>query len=85
MGWIPTSVEIEMESNALIPSGLTMKSTHVMIEGLSKDDIAKIDTAKKQWLGYAAVSLLKFRGIEQTTSAQAATPQATADQTVTAK
>jgi len=70
MGWIPTSVEVEFGSNALLPKGLKMKSTHVLIEGLSKEDTAKIEMAKKQWLGYTPVSLLKFRGIKQTAAVQ---------------
>jgi len=87
MGWIPGAVEIEVEANALIPSGLKMKSTHVVIDGLSKEDVAKIDAAKKQWLGYSAVSLLKFRGIEQTASATSATAseETAAKQTATTK
>ena len=70
MGWIPSVVEIEMEANALVTNGLKMKSTHVLIDGLSKDDIAKISSAKNQWLGYSAVNLLEFRGIEKTANAE---------------
>lgn len=82
MGWIPTTVEIDMEANALVPKGLKMKSTHVLIDGLSKKDIAKIDSAKKQWVNYPLVSLLKFHGIEQTASAS---NNATAEKATTKK
>ena len=82
MGWIPTTVEIDMEANALVPKGLNMKSTHVLIDGLSKKDIAKIDSAKKQWVNYPLVSLLKFHGIEQTASAS---NNATAEKATTKK
>ena len=68
MGWIPTSVSIQMKTNALMPRGLKMKSTHTLIDGLSKADITKIDAAKKQWVSYPAVGLLKFHGIERTAS-----------------
>ena len=71
MGWIPSLVEIEMEPNALVANGLKMKSTHVLIDGLSKDDNAKIESAKNQWLSYQAVNLLAFRGIEKTASTKA--------------
>ena len=71
MGWIPSLVEIEMEPNALVANGLKMKSTHVLIDGLSKDDNAKIKSAKNQWLSYQAVNLLAFRGIEKTASTKA--------------
>jgi hypothetical protein len=71
MGWIPSLVEIEMEPNALVANGLKMKSTHVLIDGLSKDDNAKIESAKNQWLSYQAVNLLEFRGIEKTASTKA--------------
>ncbi|QEG21523.1 hypothetical protein [Mariniblastus fucicola] len=78
MGWIPTSVEIEMGANALVPKGVKMKSTHVLIDGLSTDDLAKIEAAKKQWLGYPVVNLLKFRGIDQTASADNQSGETTA-------
>ncbi len=70
MGWIPTTVEIEMEANALVTRGLEMRSTHVLIDGLSKEDVAKVEAARNQWLGYPAVNLLEFRGIERTASAE---------------
>ena len=70
MGWIPSTVEIEMEPNALVTKGLKMKSTHVMINGLSQDDLSKISTAKSQWLSYGAVNLLQFRGIDRSASAK---------------
>ena len=66
MGWIPSSVEIQIAANVMMPGGLKMKSKHVLIDGLSQNDISKIENAKKQWLGYRSVSLLKFRGIEKT-------------------
>jgi len=71
MGWIPSSVEIVMEANALVPRGLRMKSTHTLIDGLSKEDTARIAAAKKQWMSYPVVSLLKFHGIEKTASLDA--------------
>jgi hypothetical protein len=78
MGWIPSSVEIVMQPNALVPKGVRMKSTHVLIDGLSKEDSAKIETAKKQWLSYQAVNLLKYRKIEQTASSTAIPVEETA-------
>ena len=66
MGWIPSSVQIEISPNVLMPDGLKMRSTHVLIEGLSQNDTDKIEAAKKQWLSYARVNLLKFRGIDNT-------------------
>jgi hypothetical protein len=77
MGWIPSSVEVEFGANALLPNGLKMRATHVLIDGLSKEDTAKIEMAKKQWLGYTQVSLLKFRGIEQTAAAEKTDPETT--------
>ncbi len=71
MGWIPSAVEIEMEPNALVTNGLKMKSTHILIDGLSKDDNTRIESAKNQWLSYQAVNLLEFRGIEKTASTKA--------------
>ena len=70
VGWIPSSVEIELKPNALVPNGLKMKSTHVLIDGLSKEDTARIATAKNQWLGYTEVNLLKFHGISSTANAE---------------
>lgn len=81
MGWIPSSVEIQMSPNALVPKGLKMKSTHVLIEGLSKEDLARIDSAKKQWMNYNAVSLLKFHGIDRQASLDEVADQATATAT----
>lgn len=77
MGWIPTSVSIQMKANALVPRGLKMKSTHTLIDGLSKGDIAKIDAAKKQWVNYPVVSLLKFHGIDRTASLDEVVDEAT--------
>ena len=83
MGWVPSTVEVEIGANAMMPKGLKMKSTHVLIDGLSKDDVAKIDNAKKQWIGYTRVNLLKFRGIEQpSATARKATIDETVDETV---
>ena len=83
MGWIPSSVEIVMGANTLVPRGLKMKSTHVLIDGLSKEDIATIETAKKQWVSYTAVNLLKFHGIEQAAAPKVAAETTTATTTQT--
>ena len=77
MGWIPTSVELEVGANVLMPKGRKIKSTHVLIDGLSKEDVAKIDKAKKQWLAYSQVSLLKYRGIEKTASLEKTVEEST--------
>ena len=82
MGWIPSTVEIDMGANALVPKGLKMKSTHTLIDGLSKKDMANIDAAKKQWVNYPLVNLLKFHGIEQTASDS---PKIVAEETATTK
>lgn len=68
MGWIPSKIELEVGANVLMPNGAQMKSTHVLIDGLSKEDVAKIEKAKKQWISYSQVSLLKYRGIDRTAS-----------------
>ena len=77
MGWIPAAVEIEMAPTALVTNGLKMKSTHILIDGLSKDDNTRIESAKNQWLSYQAVNLLEFRGIEKTASTKAKVGAAT--------
>lgn len=79
MGWIPSSVEIQISPNAMMPDGLKMKSKHVLIAGLSQSDIAKIESAKKQWIGYPRVSLLKFRNIAQTSTLAEAVEESTQD------
>lgn len=66
MGWIPSKVKISIQPNPMMPDGLQMSSTHVLIDGLSQDDQAKVEIAKKQWVNYTSVSLLNFRGIEKT-------------------
>lgn len=70
MGWIPSDIEIEIQPNTLLTKGLRMRSTHVVIDGLSKDDQGKIANAKNQWLAYPAANLLEFRGIKKMASAK---------------
>lgn len=85
MGWIPSTVEVEMESNALVTRGIKMKSTHVLIDGLSKEDTEKVTVAKNQWLGYPAVNLLQFRGLAKKPTGNTADAETAIDQLKTTK
>lgn len=69
-GWIATEVEVKIQANAMLSRGVAMRSTHIVIDGLSDDDQQRIVKAKQQWLNYKKVDLLTFRGIKKPTVAE---------------
>lgn len=65
LGWIPTEVQMSIIPNGFFREPMRAESKHTMTMGLTDKDRALIVAAKQYWTQFKAVTLTKYRGIEQ--------------------
>ena len=65
VGWMPSEVQISVRPNALFKNGLEAKSTHTVVNQLSKIDRQRIAEAKLQWLNFKSVDLSEYRNLPE--------------------
>lgn len=63
VGWMPTEVKVTVKPNSLFQKGLEARSTHALVNQLSKLDHQRIAEAKQQWLNFKAVDLSEYRNL----------------------
>lgn len=61
VGWMPSEIQVSVKPNSLFKQGLEAKSTHTVVNQLSKKDHQRIAEAKQQWLNFKAVDLSEYR------------------------
>lgn len=64
IGWLPSRVEITVQSNDFFPNSFSARSKHNVTNGLTSGDRDQVQEAKKAWAQFKAVDLAEFRGIE---------------------
>ena len=60
---MPTEVKVTVKPNSLFQKGLEARSTHALVNQLSKLDHQRIAEAKQQWLNFKAVDLSEYRNL----------------------
>ena len=63
VGWMPSEVQISIKPNSLFRQGLKARSTHKVVNKLSKQDHLRIAEAKQQWLNFKSVDLSEYRNL----------------------
>lgn len=63
VGWMPSEIQVSVKPNALFKQGLEAKSTHTVVNHLSKKDHQRIAEAKLQWLNFKSVDLNEYRNL----------------------
>lgn len=65
VGWIPNRVEIEVKQNDLFKVPFSAHTEHKLEMGVTPRQRKWVESARKQWLAYRAVSLAEYRGLTQ--------------------
>ena len=62
-GLFPVGIEMSMRAGAISREEFNARSTHTVMWQLSRNDIARIEEAKRHWMSFEKVSIGDYRGI----------------------
>lgn len=65
LGLFPVNIEMSMRAGAISREEFNARSTHTVMWELSKQDLMRIEEAKRNWIGFEKVSIGVYRGIAE--------------------